>query len=101
MTVYVDDMSHPANLGQRWTPRWSHLMADTSAELAEIAERLGLRPEWLQHPGTHWEHYDVTQSVRERALAMGAVPVSYPRGTAEVLARKRSAAVPEGGERSG
>lgn len=90
MTVYVDDMRRRANLTGR-PARWSHLMADTREELMQAAIDLGLLPEWIQHPGTHREHFDVTETVRERAIAAGiAQPISYPRQTGELLARKRA-----------
>lgn len=91
MTVYVDNMRRQVKLG-RWPARWSHLLADTSGELAEFARRLGLNPAWLQHGGTHREHYDVTETCRRKAIEAGAVPISYPRGTADLLARKRALA---------
>lgn len=97
MSVYVDDMMREVRLG-RFPAKWSHLMADTSGELMLFAMRLGLEPSWLQHPLTHREHFDVTMAVRAKALALGAVPISYPRGTADLLARKRSGVRAEGGE---
>lgn len=90
MTVYVDDMRRRATLG-RWPANWSHLFADSSAELVAFAHRLSLKRAWLQHEGTYQEHYDVTDTVRKIAIDLGAVPISYPRGTAELLARKRGA----------
>lgn len=90
MTVYVDDMRRPANLTGR-PARWSHLMADTHEQLMQAALDLGLRPQWIQHEGTHREHFDVTETVRQRAIAAGiATPISYPRGTGDLLARKRN-----------
>lgn len=93
MTVYVDDMRRPANLTGR-PARWSHLMADgphAHDQLLQAALDRGLRLEWIQHQGTHREHFDVTESVRQRAIAAGiATPISYPRGTGELLARKRT-----------
>lgn len=89
MTVYVDDMLRPARVG-RIRSRWSHLMADSHDELMAFAARLGLRPEWLQHPGTHREHFDLTEQRRMDALRLDAVPIAYPRETAELLARKRA-----------
>jgi uncharacterized protein DUF4031 len=59
MTVYVDNMLRPARVG-RIHSRWSHLLADTHTELMAFAEQLGLRPEWLQHPGSYREHFDLT-----------------------------------------
>lgn len=88
MTVYVDDLRRPARVGAI-RGRWSHLFADTSSELHEFADSLGLRPEWVQHAGTIREHYDLTDSKRAQALAAGAVPVSYPRGVANLLDAKR------------
>lgn len=89
MTVYVDNMLRFATVG-RLTSRWSHLLADTPAELEEMAVGLGLQPEWRQDGGTHREHYDLTEGARLRAIRAGAVPVNYPHGTARVLTRKRA-----------
>lgn len=91
MSVFVDDMRREASINGSRRAHWSHLMADTTAELEAFARSLGLRPEWLQHAGTHREHYDVTDYVRRKAVAAGAIEISYPRGTAELLARKRAA----------
>ena len=103
MSVYVDDMRRRATLG-RFPANWSHMFADSSDELAAFAARLGLKPQWLQHAGTHREHYDVTDTVRKQALAAGAVSITYPRGTAELLDRRRRAAPvgvqPEPGEQT-
>lgn len=78
MTVYVDNMRRPARVG-RTSARWSHLLADTHDELEAFARLLGLRPEWIQHEGRAIEHYDVTDTVRARALKLGAVPMRYGR----------------------
>ena len=91
MTVWVDDMARPARVGRN-LGHWSHLFADTHDELVAFARKLGLRREWIQHEGTHREHFDVTSMVRRKALDYGAQPISYPRGTAELMARKRAAA---------
>lgn len=77
MTVYVDDFRVPARVG-RINARWSHLTADTQAELHEFAQRLGLRREWFQtgeFPG-HW-HYDVTDGKRAQAIQLGAQPIKW------------------------
>lgn len=79
MTVYVDNMLRSAQVGRGRPAKWSHLMADTTEELEEFARQLGLRPSWIQHPGTAREHYDVTATVRAEALRLGAVPMTYGR----------------------
>ena len=78
MTVYVDDSLITATVG-RLTSQWSHLFADSEAELHAFAGRLGLRRDWYQpdkHGGGHW-HYDVTSGKRLRAIQLGAQAVSW------------------------
>lgn len=76
MTVYVDGVNIRADVpnGAR-TVRgvWCHMTADTREELDAMADRIGLRRAWIQHPGTWKEHYDLTQSKKRLALAAGAV----------------------------
>lgn len=92
MTVYVDNMNAFGRIvrGSRTVSgEWSQLLADDPAELAAFALNLGLLPEWLRAPGTPGEYYDVGEVTRRRAVAAGAVPISYPRGTGNVIATKR------------
>jgi hypothetical protein len=71
MAVYVDDSRI------EWRgKRWSHLQADSVEELHAFAARLGLRRSWFQARAgrPELEHYDVTESKREQAIRMGAIP---------------------------
>lgn len=81
MTVYVDDMRMPARVG-RISARWSHLTADSDAELHEFAGRLGLKRAWFQPNERRPEanHYDVTDTVRAKALELGAVAETMREG---------------------
>lgn len=79
MTVYVDDMFRPAKVG-RFEAKWCHLTADTPEELLEFAKKLGLRPAWIQYPGTWKEHFDVTMTVRRKAVEFGAIEVGMGEG---------------------
>lgn len=97
MTVYVDDMRRPARVG-RVTGRWSHLFTDQDdqTELHAFAARLGLRRDWFQ--GVKWEgthpwrcHYDVIDTMRQRALAHGAQPITYPHGLSELIEERKAA----------
>ncbi len=81
MSVYVDD----AFAGGDWG-RWSgggHMQADTAEELHSFAARLGLRREWFQtKPGRpDKDHYDLTGSLRARAIALGARAEGVAAGT--------------------
>lgn len=70
MTVYVD------NERIQWRGKlWCHLVADSLDELHEFAAALGLRRSWFQGKASH-PHYDVTTTVRDRALQLGATPGS-------------------------
>ncbi|HET7689351.1 MAG TPA: DUF4031 domain-containing protein, partial [Nocardioidaceae bacterium] len=89
VTVYVDNMFRPAQLQGR-PAKWSHLFADTHEELMSIAAEMGLNPDWLQYPGTHREHFDVTTAKRTQALGFGAVPIAYPSGVAVLLEQRRA-----------
>ena len=70
MSVYVDD-AVTAWRGHRW----AHLMADTLDELHAFAARLGMPRRAFQNK-TSGAHYDITASLREQAVAMGAIPIS-------------------------
>lgn len=87
--IYVDDMRRRAKVGSGRPAVWSHMFADTHDELVAFAKLLGLRPEWIQHEGTYREHFDVTNTMRDKALAAGAQPITYPRGTAALLADRK------------
>lgn len=94
MTVYVDNMRRMATVGA-FRARWSHMLADTHAELMDMAARLGLRTDWIQHEGTHREHFDLTEQRRTRAIALGAKQIDYPQGTGRILAEKKAAMTTE------
>jgi hypothetical protein len=67
MAVYVDNELIP------WRGQvWCHLVADTPDELHRFARKLGLKPSWFQVDSVY-PHYDVTASIREKALQLGAV----------------------------
>jgi hypothetical protein len=85
MGVYVDAAMH-----QYGRMKMSHLMADTTAELLEMADRIGVARRWLQHAGTDREHFDICAAKRTLALAAGAVPVTG-RELVAVMRRKRAA----------
>jgi len=75
MTVYVDDMRVPAKVG-KIRARWSHLYSDDDdAELHAFATRLGMKRSWFQDGGTPTSHYDVTDTMRAKAIELGAVPI--------------------------
>ena len=72
MPVYVDSAIWP--LAGRL---WCHLLADDLTELHRFAWRLGLKPASYQGPPkTSKPHYDITSFERDKALRLGAIPIS-------------------------
>jgi len=85
MTVYVDDAVTV------WRgERWAHLMADTLDELHLFAAALGLPRRAFQNK-TSGAHYDVTSTLRDEAIALGAVAISRHDDRALVRAVIRNA----------
>lgn len=67
MAVYVDDMA--AKYGRMIM---FHMAADSTQELLEMADKIGVKRKWLQHAGTWKEHFDICQAKRNLAVQMGA-----------------------------
>jgi hypothetical protein len=96
MAVYVDDTSIPAEVrnGSRvHNSHWSHLTADTAEELHAFAQRLGLKRTWFQ-AGRH-PHYDVTEGKRNRALQLGAQPITWREAAERARAMQEKHQTPE------
>lgn len=96
--IYVDNARIQARV-QNINARWSHLTADTEAELLDFAVGIGLRREWFQtckkqcsregEPCPHW-HFDVTDGKRAQAVKAGAQEIGL--GELGELIRSRRAA---------
>lgn len=84
--VYVDDMR--AKFGRMVM---CHMIADSDAELHAMADRIGVSRRWHQHAGTHKSHYDICLSKRAKAVAAGAVEITWRRTGAVVAQRRRAA----------
>ena len=88
MTVFVDNMA--ASFGRM---KMCHMTADTSAELMDMANKIGVAKRWIQYPGTPREHFDICLSKRAAAIAAGAKECDV-RDTALLVRRKREALMP-------
>ena len=85
MAVYVDDMRAPYR-----GMIMCHMVADTTVELLDIADRIGVQRRWLQKAGTPQEHFDISMSKRALAVAAGAREVKR-RELGRILRAKREA----------
>ncbi|MCB1340795.1 MAG: DUF4031 domain-containing protein [Pseudooceanicola sp.] len=83
MTVYVDTMRAPFR-----GMVMCHMVADTSEELLAMADRIGVARRWIQKAGTAHEHFDISLSKRQLAVAAGAVEIDRRR-LAQLLRAKQ------------
>ena len=72
MSVYVDDMRAPFR-----GMVMCHMLADTTDELLEMADKIGVARRWIQHAGTDREHFDIALSKRALAVRAGAKEISW------------------------
>lgn len=70
MPVYVDH----AQLEFR-RMLMSHMMADTTEELLDMVDRIGVQRKWIQRAGTPDEHFDISEGKRTLAVRNGAIEV--------------------------
>lgn len=88
MAVYVDSpFSTVPNSNWKYKAA-SHLFADTEAELHEFAQKIGLKRSWFQDHNM-LPHYDVTTSMREKAIGLGAVKVTMQQVGERILNIKK------------
>ena len=71
MAVYVDNME--AGFGRMVM---CHMIADTTEELLDMADQIGVQRKWIQKAGKYTEHFDVCLSKRKEAVKAGAIEVS-------------------------
>jgi hypothetical protein len=71
MAVYVDNMFATCR-----HMKMCHMIADTSQELIQMADKIGVKRKWIQKEGTYQEHFDICTSKRLLALENGAVEIT-------------------------
>ena len=81
--------------GVRRGERMYHVLSDQlgaegSRELRAFVRQCGLRPEWVQYPGTYREHFDAPPNAAECMFGRGAKLVTN-RELGTLLATKRAA----------
>lgn len=83
MGVYVDSMN--ARFGRM---TMCHMVADTTSELLEMADKIGVQRKWIQDPGTSHEHFDVCLRKKKKAIELGAKEVGW-REIADIIKREK------------
>lgn len=70
--VYVDNFNMPfLNMIM------CHMIADTTKELLEMADRIGVQKKWIQYENTYNEHFDICLSKKKLALKNGAKEIDF------------------------
>jgi hypothetical protein len=67
MPVYLDNMRLPYK-----RMIMCHMIADTTEELLEMADKIGVQRKWIQEEGTKREHFDICLEKRALAVKNGA-----------------------------
>lgn len=83
MAVYVDDME--AEFGSMIM---CHMIADTRRELLDMADKIGVKRQWIQKFDNHGEHFDISKGKRALAVRYGAVEITW-RECGEMNKRRR------------
>lgn len=91
MAVYVDDM-HKHPMGQFGRMKMCHMIADTTGELLEMADKIGVARKWIQKPGSPDEHFDIATGKRALAVQNGAIEISMRECAKMTMARRKAAA---------
>ena len=68
MSVYVDQPIYPYG-----RMMMCHMLADTEAELLEMADRIGVKRKWIQRKDVL--HFDICKSKRKLAVDFGAIEI--------------------------
>ena len=72
MAVYIDDF----NARYRGMIM-CHMIADTTEELLEMADKIGVQRKWIQDYGTNREHFDVCLTKKQKAIQFGAIEIGF------------------------
>lgn len=81
--VYIDNMN--AKYGRMIM---CHMVADTTEELLEMVDKIGVNRKHLQDEGTYREHFDICKAKKDKALKLGAEEITM-RELAGILKEKK------------
>lgn len=87
MTVYVDNAFIPFRPPHRPGIVYimSHMFSGDLDELHAMASSIGVFRSYFQcPPKASWPHYDVTKSMRQKAIKLGAVEIEWRELPAKV-----------------
>lgn len=71
MMVYVDSFNAPYH-----GMIMCHMIADTTEELLQMADKIGVQRKWIQEKGNWYEHFDICLAKKKLAIANGAKEIT-------------------------
>jgi hypothetical protein len=72
MAVYIDNFN--AKYGRMIM---CHMIADTTDELLDMADKIGVQRKWIQDKDTPNEHFDVALTSKAKGIAAGAIEINF------------------------
>ena len=97
MAVYIDNFNAP--FGRM---KMCHMIADTTDELLEMVDKIGVHRRWIQYRGTPNEHFDICLAKKKIAVAFGAKEINfrdYGRMVQDRCPHTETVAMESGGKR--
>lgn len=88
MPVYVDNF-YVTGMTYRGM-KMSHMIADTTEELLDMVDKIGVQRKWIQHRDTPEEHFDIAASKRSLAIENGARPVNFRQYARMISERQKT-----------
>lgn len=81
--VYIDDMEAPYK-----GMLMCHMIADSTEELFQMVDKIGVQRKWIQKQGTYQEHFDICLSKKAKAIKHGALAISGRELAEKTMNRK-------------
>ena len=82
MSVFVDDMR--AKYGRMIM---CHMGADTTEELLEMIDKIGVQRRYIQYQGTWKEHFDISLGKKMQAIDAGAIQMTRKQFVSRMMLR--------------
>lgn len=54
-----------------------HMIADSTEELLDMVDKIGVKRKWIQKSSTYEEHFDICFSKRKLAIEFGAKEITF------------------------
>lgn len=87
--VYIDNFN--AVFGKM---QMCHMIADTTEELLQMVDKIGVQRKWIQYASTGNEHFDICLSKKKLAVKYGAKEINMREYATMVKLKKEKKFIP-------